>query len=199
MRRFPLRLWRDRRAVSATEFALILPFMLIILIGMVEVSGALDADRKVSRIANSITDLVAQAQTVTSSELKNIADLGGKILAPYPDTDLEVIIASVSFNEDGDASVDWSYDGKVDEDGNLASPWAKGSVPPITLPDTVAMPDTSLVISQTNLAYTPPFSGLLNGVFYGGVNFADRLAIFNLSDTFYLRPRLTDTVRCDDC
>ena len=59
----------DKRAVSAIEFSMILPFLLILLIGMEEVTGTLNYDRKVSRIANSVADLVAQAQTITPADL----------------------------------------------------------------------------------------------------------------------------------
>ncbi|POF34438.1 TadE/TadG family type IV pilus assembly protein [Roseibium marinum] len=178
--------WRDRSGVSATEFALILPFMLIILIGMTELSGAINADRKVSRIANATTDLVAQSQTLSPAELDDILALGGKILAPYPDDTLDTIISSITFDEDGDPTVDWSYD------SDKGTPWPAGSAPPITLPDTVAAPLTSIVLAQSTLVYSPPFSGLLTEAF-------PRLATYTLQDIFYLRPRLTDKVKCPAC
>ncbi|MCX2724147.1 TadE/TadG family type IV pilus assembly protein [Roseibium salinum] len=165
---------------------MILPFMLILLIGMEEVTGALNQDRKVGRIANSIADLVAQAQSVNTSELTAVMDLGEKILAPYPAKDLEIIIASVSFDEDGNPSVDWSYD------GTNAAPWAKDSQPPITMPDTIAIPETSIVVGQANATYTSPFTGIFTSYF-------KRDTSIGLSDTYYLRPRLTDTVNCSDC
>ncbi|MHA7774867.1 TadE/TadG family type IV pilus assembly protein [Roseibium sp. M-1] len=177
---------RDARAVAATEFALILPFMLLLLIGMAEVTGAMNEDRKVSRIANAVTDLVAQAQTVTTTELKAVMDLGEKIMAPYPATDLVTTIASISFDEDGDASVDWSYDSKG------SKPWAKGSKPPVTIPDNVANPNTSIVLGKVSLDYTPPFAGVFT-------DFFSRESEITLSDTYYLRPRLTDTVDCTNC
>ncbi|GAB4514363.1 MAG: pilus assembly protein [Roseibium sp.] len=180
------RLWCDRRAVAATEFAVILPFMFILLIGMAEVTGAMNNDRKVSRISNAIADLVAQAQTVTTGELAAVMDLGEKILAPYPVTDLDIIIASVTFDEDGDPTVDWSYDSSGGE------PWTEGAAPPITLPGTVASPNTSIVVGQTTLDYEPPFAGIFTSYF-------SRSASIQLSDTYYLRPRLTDTVVCTNC
>lgn len=178
----------DRRAVSAVEFALILPVLLLVLIGMEEVTEAMNHDRKVSRIANSVADLVAQAQTVDSDELVAIMDLGEKILDPYPADDMEIIIASVSFNEDSEASIDWS----LDQTGNAATDWGKGDEPPITLPDTVTAPETSIVVSQVTLTYEPVFAGVFTEYF-------SRASSLELSDTYYLRPRLTDTVECSDC
>ncbi len=165
---------------------MILPFMLVLLIGMEEVTGALNQDRKISRISNSITDLIAQAQTIDTNDMDAIFDLGGKILAPYPDDNLKVLLASVTFDEDGKPTVDWSYDSKH------GKPWAKGSKPPVTLPDTVAIPNSSIVVGQASLTYVPTFAGIFTEYF-------DRASSIDLSDTYYLRPRLTDTVTCDDC
>ncbi|QFT34260.1 hypothetical protein FIV00_27435 [Labrenzia sp. THAF82] len=180
------RLQSDTRAVSAVEFALILPLMLLILIGMEEATGALNQDRKVSRIANSVTDLVAQAQTVDKNDLQGIMDLGEKILTPYPADTLDIVLASVTFDEDGDASVDWSLNKSGGE------PWAPGAVPPVTLPGTVSVANTSIVVGQVSLTYTPTFAGIFTEVF-------DRDSAIDLGDTYYLRPRLTNTVACSDC
>lgn len=178
-------LWRDRHGVSATEFALILPFMLILLIGITELSGAINADRKVSRIANSTTDLVSQAQTLSTDELDDILALGEKILDPYPDDSLKTIISSVTFDEDGEPIVDWSY-------SNKENPWDVGAAPPVLLPEAISNPLTSIVIAESTYVYTPPFSGLFTEAF-------PRLAKYTLQDIFYFRPRLTDTVSCSDC
>ncbi|WP_298983084.1 TadE/TadG family type IV pilus assembly protein [uncultured Roseibium sp.] len=176
----------DTRAVSAVEFALILPLMLLILIGMEEATGALNQDRKVSRIANSVTDLVAQAQTVDKNDLQGIMDLGEKILTPYPADTLDIVLASVTFDEDGDASVDWSLNKSGGE------PWAQGAVPPITLPGTVSVANTSIVVGEVSLTYTPTFAGIFTEVF-------ERDSAIDLGDIYYLRPRLTNTVACSDC
>lgn len=185
--------WADKRGVSATEFAMILPFLLFLLVGMEVITGALNHDRKISRIASSVTDLVAQEQTVDPSGLDALLKVGDTILAPYSSTELEVIVASVSFDEDGDPSIDWSRDNH----GSAADGWSPGAAPPITLPDTIATPNTSIVVGQTNLTYRPTFANLykeLNKFFSG-----DSIDSIDLSDVYYVRPRLTDTVTCEDC
>ncbi|MEP5623804.1 MAG: TadE/TadG family type IV pilus assembly protein [Hyphomicrobiales bacterium] len=178
--------WRDSRGVSAVEFAMILSPMLILFLGTVEITNMLDQDRKISRVSNTVTDLVAQAQTITTDEIDGITDLGKVVMAPNADDGLEIIVASVSFDPQGDASVDWSHGNKTN------SPWDQGDTPPIILPDTVATPNTSIVVGQTNLTYVPKFSG----VFSSSV---ERISSIELSDTFYLRPRLTNKVSCTNC
>lgn len=181
------RLRRDDDAVSAVEFAMILPFMFFILIGLTELADALNQDRKVSRIANAVADLIAQEEAVSKNDLDALMTIGEKILDPYPSTNLQVIVASVTFDEDGDPSVDWSRDSAG------ASPWSTGAAPPITLPGTVGVPNSSIVVGQTNLTYTPSFTGVFTGIFDWNPS------ALNLSDTYYLTPRITGTVTCSNC
>lgn len=173
-------LWLDKRAIAATEFALILPFLLFLLMGAHVVTGAMNHDRKVSRISSSVADLVAQAQTVTTGDLAAVLDLGETIMDPYDSSTLNIVVASVSFDGAGDPIVDWSYG----LDGG--SPW--GSTPPITILPAIALPNTSVVISDTTLTYNAPFSGIVPGL--------DEL---DLQARHYLRPRVTGTIECTNC
>ncbi len=72
--RRPLRrLLRDERGVSAVEFAMLLPLMITLYLGGVEVSQGIAVDRKVTLVARSLGDLVAQSTTVTNSDMTNIS------------------------------------------------------------------------------------------------------------------------------
>ncbi|WP_428528581.1 TadE/TadG family type IV pilus assembly protein [Roseibium sp.] len=182
---------RDQRGVAAIEFAMILPFLLVLMIGMVEITDALDQDRKISRMANAVTDLVAQAQTVTKAELNSYMALGETILKPYPSTNLTFVTASVTFQSNGTPQVDWSHGRKSGAEWR-PSDWVAGQEPPITMPATLVSADTSIVIGVATLGYTPPFAGMLTQYF-------SRSSTLTLSDTYYLRPRLVGTILCTDC
>ncbi|MES0880411.1 TadE/TadG family type IV pilus assembly protein [Roseibium sp. SCP14] len=184
----------DSSGVAATEFALLLPFIFMIFIGVIVVTDLLNQDRKVSRIASSVTDLVAQAQSVSTSDLDAVMNVGNAILAPYTTDDLEIIVSSVTFNKDGAASVIWSRSNKT------GAEWDVGKTPPVTLPDAIMRPNTSIVIGQTNLNYTSVFADLYSNLVYMvNKNKDDQIGAIELSDTYYLRPRLTDTVECPSC
>ncbi|MEP3300091.1 MAG: TadE/TadG family type IV pilus assembly protein, partial [Pseudoruegeria sp.] len=98
----------DRSAVAAVEFALILPFLLLLLIGMAETTSALNQDRKVSQIASSVADLVAQSESISTSEAADIMLAASAIMSPYESSRLSVTIASVTFDDEGNRAVDWS-------------------------------------------------------------------------------------------
>ncbi|MBD3756003.1 MAG: pilus assembly protein, partial [Gammaproteobacteria bacterium] len=101
---------RDNRGVAAVEFALILPFMIILLIGMAETTTGLNQNRKVNQVASSIGDIVAREITVTKASLQDIMAARNYIMMPYDASGMTVVVASVSFDKDKKATVDWSAD-----------------------------------------------------------------------------------------
>ncbi len=58
--------------MAAVEFALILPVMITLFFGMVEVSMSLNARAAVVNVAAVTADLVAQKSTLTGSDIKNV-------------------------------------------------------------------------------------------------------------------------------
>jgi Flp pilus assembly protein TadG len=57
LRRRLLRCVQDERGVSAVEFALLLPLMVTLYLGGVEISQGLTIDRKVTLVARTVADL----------------------------------------------------------------------------------------------------------------------------------------------
>ena len=54
------RLASDERGVAAVEFALILPFLLLLFLGTIEASSLITVDRRVNVISGTVGDLVAR-------------------------------------------------------------------------------------------------------------------------------------------
>ena len=104
MRRFR----NDRSGVSAVEFALVLPFLLILYLGGTQISQALSADRRVTLLARTLSDLVAQNTTITKADVDKIFDAATAVAYPLPGDDLKMVIASVYTDKDKVSKVDWS-------------------------------------------------------------------------------------------
>lgn len=112
-------LWRHMRSLAQRqdglaylEFALILPILLLLLLGGVEVSRYIQAAQKVDKMTHTIVDLIAQAPTISESELDQIMVASQHIMTPYPFTDNGVIIVScVGYNEYGQLRIKWQYKG----------------------------------------------------------------------------------------
>ena len=77
------RFGRDRRGVSAVEFAFIAPVMIGLYLGCAEISDGVGADRKVSLTAAALANLAAQATAISTADMSNIFDASSAIIAPY--------------------------------------------------------------------------------------------------------------------
>ena len=166
------RLTADERGVSAVEFAMLLPLMLTLYLGSVEVSQGIGADRKVTLTARTVGDLVAQLTSISDADMTNSLNAAAAVMAPFPVGQLTVTVSSVSIDANGKATVDWS-------DTLNGTARAKGST--VTLPTALDIPNTSLIWSEVQYAYTPVIGYVISGT-------------LNLKDQIYLRPRLSVTV-----
>jgi Flp pilus assembly protein TadG len=102
-------LLREERGVSAIEFALIAPVMLVLYVGAVEIGNALTIDRRVSLVASTAADLVAQKKTTSNAELKDVANVATGILTPYTTKPLKIVLTSVVADQNNKGKVAWSY------------------------------------------------------------------------------------------
>ena len=70
------RLMRDRSGASGVEFALVVPILLFLLAGTVDLGHALTVSRKIDQIASTTGDMISQQGTWTKSD---VARAPGKI------------------------------------------------------------------------------------------------------------------------
>ena len=166
------RLVGDRSGVSAVEFALLLPLMLALYFGTVEIGDALTIDRKVTHVTSSLADLVTQSRTISDADMGNILDATASIMTPYDDNLLRIKVSGVSIDADGVATVQWS-------DARNDTAYAVNTV--ITLPQQVNQPNTFIVTAEVHYTYTPTIGYLITGA-------------FDMEDHFFLRPRLAETI-----
>jgi Flp pilus assembly protein TadG len=168
----PGRLARDRAGVSAVEFALILPVMLTLYVGGVQVSEGLSIDRKVDHVTSTLADLVTQSKSLTDSDISNIFDASSSVMAPYSADPLGITLYQIYVDSTGTATVVWS------EARNATAPEVGTTV---TLPASVAQTSTHIVAAVAEYPFTPAIGYVLTGS-------------FTLSSTYYLRPRLSACV-----
>lgn len=103
------RFCRHTGAVAAVEFAMIVPVLLLIMLGVTELSNALTAKRKLLNAMQSTADLIGQTTDISDSDLTDIYTAAQLVMNPYDTSNMTIGIASVRFdNTTGDPSVDWS-------------------------------------------------------------------------------------------
>ncbi|MSP81437.1 MAG: pilus assembly protein [Alphaproteobacteria bacterium] len=159
----------DRRGVAASEFALLLPVMVLFLFGTVEVGNAILIQRKVTAAVQTAADLTAQATAVDDTDIANLFEAMNAVIEPYPEGDAAYIIESVIDDGGGNEVIDW-----VDAQGGGGG--APGDA--VDLPTGLLLAGGSVIVAQVTYNYTPVFGDLVTGA-------------FAISDIAYLRPRRT--------
>lgn len=180
LRRLMRRFASEMSGVSAVEFALILPIMLVIYAGCGELTMALVIDRKVSRAASTISDLVAQQSSVSATLMSNIFDATTSILEPYDSSIAKVVVAVVDVTSSGQ-KVSWSqarHDTAAT--ANVAPPTA------LAVPSTIASVGDEVVVGRVTYAFSSPFASVMQSVTGG--------TAYNLNHIFYLKPRQGSTI-----
>jgi Flp pilus assembly protein TadG len=114
---FAAKLKRAQSGVSAVEFALIAPIMVIMLFGATEVSLLVTVDRKTTIAASTLGDLASQTDLVACAELSQISAVTRQVFEPYSGADASMVVANLML-DGGAAKVEWSKYLHNDVSGN---------------------------------------------------------------------------------
>jgi Flp pilus assembly protein TadG len=162
----------DSRALAATEFAVIVPLMLVMFFGTVEFSSAVAIDRKVTLMARTLSDLTSQSTSVADTDMTNFFAASYGIMTPYYNSTITSATISELYVDPTTkvARVQWSKG---------SSPRSQASV--VTIPTTLAIGGTYLIYSEVSYVYTPTIGYVLKNS-------------ITLSDVAYTRPRQSTCV-----
>lgn len=101
------RLKRDNAGVSAVEFALIAPLLMLLYLGSIELSFLMESDRKVTKAASAISDLSGRFETLDKDALDDIHHAARMIFVPDSVSDARLRITSFNMVDDK-PTVEWS-------------------------------------------------------------------------------------------
>jgi Flp pilus assembly protein TadG len=163
---------RDRSGIAATEFAVVVPLMLVLFFGAVEFSTGVAVDRKVTLVARTLADLVSQNPSVTDTQFTNFFNAGTQVMSqytlpPYSASTLHSTISELYVDPNShNAKVQWSKGYAVRSIGSN-----------VTIPTALKVDGTYLIFSEVSYLYTPT------------VGYVMAKAGINLSNLAYTRPR----------
>lgn len=146
----------DHRGVAATEFALILPFMLLIVLGGYQLSEAASAYRKVTRTARTIADLTTQYVTMGSGDVSAVLNASSQVMAPFDTTALSIVLTEFHVSAAGVATVTWSQS----LNGTALTPGLT-----MILPAGICLPNASIVLASVSYSFKPVIGYKLTGPF----------------------------------
>lgn len=194
MRHWILRLAKDRRGVAVVEFALIAPILLIFYFLSMEVSQAIENNKKVSRIGSMVADLVTQNGEVSRDDLDAIMAIGSAVLQPYNRSKPGIIVTGIYITDEHSpkARVKWS---RKLVNGVFSPGAVKETL--TTVPDDLNIRDTFIVRVASELDYRPVVAWSADGK--AAMGLAAAFDNINMSETYYLRPRMNTDIICSNC
>src|SRR4029079_10764129 len=99
---------KDRRGVSAVEFAMLLPLMVTLYLGTVEISQGVGIDRKVTLTTRTAADLASQVSSINNADMTNLLNASSAVVAPYDVSKLKVTVSAVTIDSNNVAKIAWS-------------------------------------------------------------------------------------------
>lgn len=147
----------DRSGLAATEFALILPIMVLLFFGMLEISDAMMANRRVATATNALTDLIAQENDISFAEIDQVMTGVSRMLDIRPGSTVDMRVTSVirDPNDNTRVIVAWS------RNKTGGTPYAANSLFTKLDDDSVVNVDASLIVAELEYTYV---SGLTSKV-----------------------------------
>jgi Flp pilus assembly protein TadG len=172
MKKLVAKFIKNVRAIAAVEFALIAPVMITLFFGTIEICNALICQEKVTSIASTAADLVAQDSSISSTQMSDVFNALDAIIYPYKAASASVIVTSIILNSKGKPVVDWSqaHNDTAHKPGDS-----------MTVPDGLITTGGSVIFAEIKYAYSSPTTKFFTKDFV-------------MQDSFYARPRKSATV-----
>jgi Flp pilus assembly protein TadG len=168
--------WSAADGVAAVEFALVLPVMLGIYLGMTEISSAVNTDRKLTMLSRTLADLAGRANTMSTADVETIFKAATSVMAPYRSDEARMVLSSIVVKATGqmnasnqpilDATVCWSSAW-----GPNATPLPKGTK--VAIPGGFGRANSSFVRADVEMAYVP----ILGSAIYKSVTGKDGMTL----------------------
>jgi Flp pilus assembly protein TadG len=166
----------DREAVSAVEFAIVLPFMLTLYIGGVELGDGLQVQFKVTETARTVTDITSQYTSIDTTTMTSILNASSVVVTPYSSANMVVTVSQVQVA--ANAATGTVYGFSCSLNGT-----ARALNSAVALPNNFKNPTSTiyLIYGEVTYPYTPSFGYAITGT-------------INMYQTAWFYPRQVATI-----
>lgn len=179
------RLRTERRGVAAVEFAVIAPIVVMVFLGLIELSEGVNCKERMENMASTAADLVAQTTSISNVGVANVFAASRAIMFPYSDTaTIRISSLTIDPNDATKGKVVWS-------DSSVAGNTRAVGSAIDNLPTGVITPGGSVIMAEVTYIYTSPV-----GIFrFNNGNLVQHANNgVTMQSTFYSRPRRSVTV-----
>lgn len=179
------RLCRDQSGVAALEVAFIMPFLLFLYFGLVDLTAMISLNRKVTYAASVVADLVTQNDaTVTATKIDDYFNAAALVMKPTPMANIRVEV--YQYHKDSTSGVITSqWRRKSATGGNCTAPTTAGM-------SNLMTDGNDLIVAVLCTTYTPYIATFLGDRILGATT-------FSMSEQIALRPRQSTALTCATC
>lgn len=167
------RFMHARHGLAAVEFALLLPLMITLYFGTIEVTNMVTASRRAANVASTAADLTAQAMSVSNADMTDIFAASTAIMSPFSTASLSITVTSVVADASNNPKVAWS---------STLNGTARSVGSAMTLPAGLTTAGSSVIVAEVRYSYSSPVGTFLKD-------------ILTFNETAYLKPRRTVAVQ----
>jgi len=187
----------DRRGVAAVEFALIAPLLLALYFLTIEFTQGIDTNKRVGRIASMTADLITQQNgSTTQADVDAILQIGEAILQPYNRSLPTITATAIQMTNDATPRAQVVWQRQLTDDKPGEGPDAPGKF--ITnIPANLMVQGSFLIRVEAHLTYEPIIAWAAANK--ASLGLAAAFSSLNMDETYYLRPRMSQTIACPDC
>lgn len=99
--------------LAIMEFAIVLPVLILLFFGVVDVTRYILVVQKTEKLAHSVANVTAQSATISKATLNQVLDASSDIMNPFPMGANGHILVSSLYKTAGasNATVSWRYEG----------------------------------------------------------------------------------------
>jgi Flp pilus assembly protein TadG len=167
--------------LAAIEFAFILPFMLMLYFGLMDLTGLIGFNRKITSVANTMADLTAQNRTsVLKSDINDYLNAASLIMNPTPVNQVTVNVYGYRMVA-GTPTQQW-------KSSNGSGPGCNTSPPTSSMAPLMAA-GNDLVVSMACYRFTPYVATFMGDKLLGSTT-------LKVEQTIMVRPRSTAKLDC---
>lgn len=173
--------FRADNGVAAIETAIIMPFLLMLFFGMIDLTAMISFNRKITHSASVIADLVAQNRTnVLKNQIDDYYNAAAMIIAPTPTNRIHVDV--YGYRKIG-ANVTQIWKTRMPTGPTC------GTTPNTTAMNALMTANNDVIVAISCMDYTPYIGTFLGEQLLGATT-------FNVEQAIMVRPRSTSQLTC---
>ncbi|HRQ60475.1 MAG TPA: TadE/TadG family type IV pilus assembly protein [Alphaproteobacteria bacterium] len=164
---------RDQAAFAATEFSLLFPIIMTLMVGVFDMGYAILAAQKTIRASQVTADLIARHKEVSPADIQEAVSGGRLALVPFDTSGYGYDIISIEFDENNQAMMPplWrETGGNMTANDNFVNSLAG-----------LGQEGDGLIVVQVRYEYEPMFGGYLFGT-------------MDFTEIAFLKPRNSSTI-----